>query len=187
MSEPELSYEELHPAVQRMISRRAFLRRGMQGAAALAVFGGAFAIAGCGGGDSDEAAATTAPPPAETGAAAVPLYDRLGGEDAITAVVATFLGKVAADERINAFFANTDLDRLQTLVVEQIGEASGGPQTYTGRDMKAAHAGLNITAEDFNAFVEDLVTSLNELKVPQQEQNELLAVLGPMQSDIVTA
>ena len=72
-------------------------------------------------------------------------------------------------------------------MVEQIGEASGGPQTYTGRDMKAAHAGLNITAEDFNAFVEDLVTTLNELKVPQQEQNELLAVLGPMQSDIVTA
>ena len=89
MPEPELSYEELHPAVQRMISRRAFLRRGMQGAAALAVFGGVFAVAGCGGGDSDEAAATTAPPPAETGAAAVPLYDRLGGEDAITAVVAT--------------------------------------------------------------------------------------------------
>ena len=187
MPEQELSYDELHPAVQRMISRRAFLRRGVQGAAALTVFGGAFAIAGCGGGDSDEAATTTAPPPAETGAAAAPLYDRLGGEEAITAVVATFLGKVAADDRINAFFANTDLDRLQTLVVEQIGEASGGPQTYTGGDMKTVHAGLNITAEDFNAFVEDLVATMNELGVPQQEQNELLAVLGPMQSDIVTA
>ncbi len=185
MSKQELSYDELHPAVQRMISRRTFLHRGVQGAAALAVFGGVFAVAGCGGSDS-ESAATTAPPPA-TAAAVDSLYDRLGGEPAVTAVVSTFLGKVGADDRINAFFANVDLANLQKLVIEQIGEASGGPQKYTGRTMKEAHAGLEIKAEDFNAFVEDLVTTMNELKVPQPEQDELLAVLGPMQSDIVTA
>jgi hemoglobin len=85
------------------------------------------------------------------------------------------------------FFANTNLDRLNTLLVEQIGEASGGPQKYSGRDMKTTHAGLEITEDDFNALVEDLVMALDKFKVGEMEKSELLSVLGPMQSDIVTA
>ena len=74
------------------------------------------------------------------------LYDRLGGKPAITAVVDDFVGRVAADSRINGKFANTDIPRLKMLLVEQICQASGGPCTYTGRSMKATHAGMGVSS-----------------------------------------
>lgn len=113
------------------------------------------------------------------------LYDRLGGKDAITAVVDDFVARVAADTRINGFFANTDIPRLKQCLVDQICEASGGPCKYTCRDMKSAHAGMGVSTADFNALVEDLVATLDQFKVGQKEKDELLAVLGPMQKDIV--
>ena len=63
----------------------------------------------------------------------------------------------------------------------------GGPEKYTGRDMKTTHAGLKITMADFKALVDDLVKSLDQFKVPQKEKDELLAILGPLNKDIVTA
>jgi hemoglobin len=114
------------------------------------------------------------------------LYERLGGKPAITAVVDDFVSNVAADTRINGFFARTDVPRLKRMLVEQICAGSGGPCTYTGRDMKTAHAGMGVSDAHFNALVEDLVKSLDKFKVPQREKSELLAVLGPMKTDIVT-
>jgi hemoglobin len=115
------------------------------------------------------------------------LYDRLGGKPAITAVVDEFVARVAADTRINGKFANADIPRLKRMLVDQICQASGGPCTYTGRDMKTAHAGMQITGEQFDALVQDLVGALDKFKVGKQEKNELLSVLGPMKKDIVTA
>ena len=113
------------------------------------------------------------------------LYDRLGGQPAITAVVDDFVGRVANDSRINSRFANADIPRLKMKLVEQICQASGGPCTYTGRDMKTAHAGMGITNADFGALVEDLVATLKTFNVGDREQKELLGALGPMQGDIV--
>jgi len=113
------------------------------------------------------------------------LYDRLGGQPAITAVVDDFVGNVAADTRINRFFARTDIPRLKRLLVEQICQGTGGPCTYTGRDMKTTHAGMGITDAQFNALVEDLVKTLDKFKVPEKEKGELLGVLGPMKPSIV--
>jgi len=113
------------------------------------------------------------------------LYDRLGGQPAIVAVVDDFVGNVAADNRINGFFARTDIPRLKKLLVEQICAGTGGPCTYTGRSMQAAHKGMNITDAQFNALVEDLQKTLNKFKVPEKEQGDLLAVLGPMKPQIV--
>lgn len=115
------------------------------------------------------------------------LYDRLGKKEAITAVVDDFVNRVANDNRINGKFANANIPRLKTLLVEQICSASGGPCTYTGRDMKTTHAGMGITSQEFDALVGDLVATLNKFKVPVREQNELLSVLGPMKKDIVTS
>jgi truncated hemoglobin YjbI len=83
------------------------------------------------------------------------LYDRLGGKTAIVAVVDEFVGRVAADTRINGFFKDTAADpaRLAAFkgkLVDQICEASGGPCKYTGKDMKTAHAGMGITEADFS-------------------------------------
>ncbi|MFO0765791.1 MAG: group 1 truncated hemoglobin [Nitrospiraceae bacterium] len=70
------------------------------------------------------------------------------------------------------------------MLVDQICQASGGPCTYTGRDMKSTHAGMGINSGDFDALVGDLVATLNQFKVPEREKNELLGALGPMK-DIV--
>jgi len=113
------------------------------------------------------------------------LYDRLGGKPAIQAVVDDFVGNVAADRRINQRFANANIPRLKTMLVDQICEATGGPCKYTGQSMKAAHAGMKITDAEFNALVEDLVKSLDKFKVPAQEKSELLSALGGMKGDIV--
>jgi hemoglobin len=113
------------------------------------------------------------------------LYERLGGQPAITAVVDRFVANLAADKRINTFFANSDIPALKSKLVDQVCQASGGPCTYTGKDMKAAHQGLGITEADFNALVEDLTAALDHFKVPKQEKDELLGLLAPMKSDIV--
>ena len=113
------------------------------------------------------------------------LYERLGGQPAITAVVDDFVGNFAGDARINRFFARTDIPRLKRLLVEQICAGTGGPCTYTGRDMKAAHAGMAITDAQFNALVEDLVKSLDKFNVPAKEKGELLGILGSMKPSIV--
>lgn len=117
------------------------------------------------------------------------LYERLGGEPAVKAVVDKFIEFVAADTVINSFFAETvaqnRVDALKMNLVNQIGEASGGPQKYTGKNMVDAHTGMNIKDSHFDALVVDLVKSLDFYKVPEKEKGELLAVLGPMRSDIV--
>ena len=115
-----------------------------------------------------------------------PLYWRLGGTPAITAVVDDFVGNVAADRRINRFFAHTDIGRLKFYLVQQICAGTGGPCIYTGRDMRSVHAGLGIRSRHFNALVQDLGKTLNKFKVPAREQKELVAILAPMKKDIVT-
>jgi hemoglobin len=113
------------------------------------------------------------------------LYERLGGKEAISAVVETFVGKVGADKRINGFFASTDLTKLKVNLVNQICEGSGGPCKYTGRTMKQTHAGMGVTDAAFGALVEDLVSALDQHKVGKAEKEELLGILGPMKGDIV--
>src|SRR2546427_3880597 len=118
------------------------------------------------------------------------LYDRLGGKKAITAVVDEFVGRVAADKRINAFFAATASDparmkKFKGNLVDQICEASGGPCKYKGKDMKSAHMGMGVSGADFDALVEDLVGALDKFKVGETEKQQLLGALGPMKKDIV--
>jgi hemoglobin len=123
-----------------------------------------------------------------TGAAAQhrSLYERLGGQPAIVAVVDDFVANVAADRRINRFFANANIGRLKARLVEQICQGTGGPCTYTGGDMRSVHAGMGIQDKHFNALVEDLGKSLNKFKVSPREQKQLVAILAPMRKDIVT-
>jgi hemoglobin len=113
------------------------------------------------------------------------LYERLGGKDAITLVVAEGATRIAADQRINARFANTDMNHLKAALVDQICEASGGPCKYIGKPMKLAHAGLKIADDEFTALVEDLKGALDKFKVPQAEQKELLGALASMKADVV--
>jgi hemoglobin len=113
------------------------------------------------------------------------LYERLGGLDAITAVVEDFVARCADDGRINGKFVRTDIPRLKKMLVDQVCEAAGGPCTYTGRGMRETHDGMQVTAGEFDALVEDLVATLDHFDVPEAEQGELLGLLGPMRDDIV--
>ena len=113
------------------------------------------------------------------------LYQRLGGQPAILSVVDDFVANVAADPRINGFFAGTDIPRLKGYLADQICAGTGGPCQYKGRDMRAAHAGMGVREVHFNALVEDLAKTLDKFGVPAREKNELLGILGTMKYDIV--
>jgi hemoglobin len=112
-------------------------------------------------------------------------YERLGGIEAITAVVDSFVARCAGDDRINPKFERTDVPRLKKMLVDQVCEATGGPYPYTGRNMKETHDGMGVTAGEFDALVVDLVATLDEFSVPKAEQDELLGLLAPMREDIV--
>jgi len=131
-----------------------------------------------------------APPPAAPvpapAAAGPSLYQRLGGLDAIRAVVNDFDARIDADPRISAFFKGLDEADFKAKLTDQICAATGGPCRYTGRTMKEAHAQLNVTNADFDALVEDLAASLDHFHVGAREKSELLGMLGRMRRDIVT-
>lgn len=146
---------------------------------------GAFAMvmlaAGCKK-DDETTAPTTTPTPS--------LYTRLGGDAAITAVTDQFIQNVLADPTIADNFqaAGSDPYRFQLFrerLIDQLCSATGGPYTYRGANMYDAHDGMNITDAEFGALVNALIAALDQFQVPATEKNELLAILGPMQSDIV--
>ena len=125
--------------------------------------------------------------PATTAGGDQKLYDRLGGKPAIEAVVKDFVeNNVAHDTRINVFFANANIPDLESKLVDQICQASGGPCEYKGKDMKTAHANMGVDDKSFTALVEDLTKSLDKFKVGDKEKQELLGALGGMKGDIVT-
>jgi len=133
------------------------------------------------GGKKTESTTTTAPKTEGKS-----LYDRLGGVDAIKAVVKDFVEeRVAKDNRINARFMNTDIPKLEQSLTDQICQATGGPCTYAGKNMKEAHAGMGITEAEFGALVEDLKASLDKFQVGKTEQDELIGALAKMHDDIV--
>ena len=113
------------------------------------------------------------------------LYERLGKGPAITAVVDDFVARCASDSRINGKFARSDVPRLKEKLVEQISAATGGKVQYTGRGMRETHEGMQVTAGEFDALVEDLVATLSQFGVPPKAQSELLGILGPLRVDIV--
>lgn len=119
------------------------------------------------------------------------LYDRLGGSAAIATVIDSLVANVAADARINKRFERiaddtAGLRGFKQKLVDQVCQATGGPCTYTGLDMKSAHQGMNLTDADFDALVEDLVKALDSVGVSQKDKDELLGIFGPMRADIVT-
>ena len=126
-----------------------------------------------------------------TGCASAPtlrgstLYERLGGEAGVAAITEGMLARSAEDPRIRDDFAEADIVNLYERLVEHLCAVTGGPCTYGGRAMKAAHAGLGLTEADFNALVENLVDAMPERGVPIAAQNELLAILAPMRGDVI--
>lgn len=113
------------------------------------------------------------------------LYERLGGTAKLKAAVNEFIPIMQADDRINFTFADTDLTKFKQLLFEQLCALAKGPCQYSGRDMGTAHAKLDISDAQFNALTEDLYVALERVHVPYRLQNQLVALLAPMERDII--
>ena len=116
------------------------------------------------------------------------LYQRLGGYDAIAAVVDDFVTQLATDPSMGVFFKGHSEDsvkRIRMHIIDFICHSAGGPCNYTGRDMKTAHKGLGITEAQWDKSVEYLKNTLNKFKVGQKEQSDLLAAVSSVKNDIV--
>jgi hemoglobin len=114
------------------------------------------------------------------------LYRKLGGKDGITAIVTDAYTIILADPRIKDDFDNISRDYLTRRLSELLCTLSGGPCVYHGRGMGAAHEGLSLTRAKFNAVAEDLQSAMDQHDVPYWTQNKLMALLAPMEHQIVT-
>jgi hemoglobin len=117
------------------------------------------------------------------------IYDRLGKEAGVSQIVDDFVANVVADpdikERYKKHFMEGDVPGLKKKLLEQIGEATGGPQKYTGKNMKDAHKGMEITNKDFDALAGDLAKSFDKNKVSKDDKDAILKVLEGMRKDVV--
>jgi hemoglobin len=119
------------------------------------------------------------------------LYERLGGVYAIATVIDDFIDRIMDDPRLNANPKVNEAHHrvaragFKYLVTEQVCEAAGGPQRYTGRSMLESHAQLDITDEEWNAFLDDLRQTFDKFHVPAAERVELFAIVDSTKKDIV--
>lgn len=116
------------------------------------------------------------------------LYERLGGYDAISAVVNNLLPRLQGDSQLARFWQNRGEDgvkREKQLLIDFLCSGAGGPLYYTGRDMKISHQGMKISESDWSAFMGHLNDTLEAFKVPQVERNEVIEFIKSTKSDIV--
>ncbi len=120
------------------------------------------------------------------------LYERLGGVYSIATVVDELIERLEVNDILNA---NPAIDKARTTVPKagvkfrltaMICQATGGPEVYHGRTMKDSHAHLNITNAEWDEMVRVFSQLLSDFKVPEKEQKELFALIGPTKADIVT-
>ena len=116
------------------------------------------------------------------------LYERLGGYNAIAAVVDDFSGRMIADKQLGRYLighCTNSKKKFRQLIVDMLCEATGGPCNYTGRDMKSVHTGLGITESDWQVAVKLLTVTVDKFKVPQKEKEDVFAAVSGLKSDIV--
>ncbi len=116
------------------------------------------------------------------------LYERLGGYGAISAVVNDFAEKLFTDPEVGPFFKGMGTDTRKSFIQKNINlvcNVTGGPCKVISRDAKTVHAGLGITEAEFNVVANHLVDTLDTFKVPAEEKEELLSIIGKLKPDIV--
>lgn len=113
------------------------------------------------------------------------LYEKLGGEEAISAVVENFYKRVLADDTVNGFFANTDMDKQRRHQSSFISFALGGPKQYSGKSMEKAHEGMNLQPAHFNAIATHLAAALADFNVPQEQIDEVINHVATLKDAIL--
>jgi hemoglobin len=113
------------------------------------------------------------------------LYERIGGQAAVDAAVDLFYRKVLSDDRISRYFDSIDMDAQRAKQKAFLTFAFGGPNGYTGRDMRAAHAKMSLTEADFDAVMEHLGATLTELQVPGDLIAEAAGIAMSVKNDVL--
>jgi hemoglobin len=116
------------------------------------------------------------------------LYARLGGYDAIAAIVDEFLQTLSSDPQMARYSAAMNLEsrkRNRQLTLDYLCAESGGSTFYLGKDMKTAHAGLGISASDWEIAMNHVQRALLTFKVPENESKELMALFFSLSEQIV--
>ena len=113
------------------------------------------------------------------------LFERLGGKPAITAVISQFVDYNNSDELIGKRWDPDNVDTLKLYLTELVCQVTGGDCIYTGQHMDVAHAGLNITEEEFGRVATNLVKALDKFKVPEKEKGELMTIIGSLKGKVV--
>jgi len=113
------------------------------------------------------------------------LFERLGGEAAVDAAVDVFYEKVIADPRISSYFDGLDMVAQANKQKAFLTMAFGGPNNYTGQDMRNAHAHLGLLGEHFDAVVENLAATLSELGVSDEDIQDVAAVAETTRADVL--
>jgi truncated hemoglobin YjbI len=141
-----------------------------------------------------EAPSGEAPPPPPTPPTTEkPLWDRLGGEPAVTAVINDFVDLAAGDPKVDFLrdgkykIDAAGVANLKKQLVDLVSATTGGPRKYTGGDMKKVHMGMGINEAQFGAIAADLVEVLDKYKVPEKEKGELFKIVGSTKDAIVEA
>jgi hemoglobin len=114
------------------------------------------------------------------------LYKAFGEKAGLVALMDDFMVRLLADPRTGPHFKPANQQRIKEQLVDQLCELGGGPCIYKGADMKSAHANLDIRKSDFNALVEVLQQSMDAKGIPFSKQNQMLALLAPMNRDSIT-
>ncbi len=113
------------------------------------------------------------------------LYERLGGTEAITKVSSDIVDIHLSNNIISNRYVNSDVPALKKTVAEFFITGTGGPNVYKGKDMLSVHKGMNISAVEFVAVLDDVVVAMQNAGVGQREQEEVLFVLFSMRSEII--
>lgn len=113
------------------------------------------------------------------------LYERLGGADGVAKLARDIFTNHANNPLIKQRYQASDPENVVRLVTEMIGAGTGGPEVYTGQDMLTAHKGMNISDQEFNAVIDDVMDAMNKNNLGETEKNEMLCILWSMKNEIV--
>jgi hemoglobin len=114
------------------------------------------------------------------------IYERIGGQEALIAVVDDFYRRVLADSQLVPFFAGSNMSRLKGKQVEFFAAALGGPNEYSGQSMKAVHRGMGINEVHFGLVAKYLREALAAAGVPDDTADAIIEIIAPLSVDIVS-
>jgi hemoglobin len=123
--------------------------------------------------------------PDESVAGAHLIYERIGYQSGVETVVDYFLANVGGDDRVNGRFTDTDMAQLRGHLIDQVCEATDGPCTYKGKNMREAHAGMGITEAEFAIIAGHFAAAMDQAGVNAQDHAAIMGVLSGMHDDIV--